>query len=108
MGDRPTGTMGHPLCAGNSHVVAGSDNLKTRPDNGLVENQKSGAKTLTRGGKVDAVEGAASKRVVINQWKSVDEAKKFYSSPLLRRRSHRKKFTAGGADFYRRGSTKPN
>src|ERR1051325_6605830 len=48
-----------------------------------AENQKSGAKTLARGGKVDVVEGTAPKRVVVNQWKSVDEAKKFYSSSWI-------------------------
>src|SRR5215208_4205298 len=46
-----------------------------------AENQKSGAKTLARGGKIEVMEGTAPKRVVMNQWKSADEAKKFYSSP---------------------------
>ena len=61
-----------------------------------AENQKSGAKALTRGGKVDVVEGTAPKRVVINQWKSVDEAKKFYSSPVVKKAfEDRKKFVTG-------------
>jgi uncharacterized protein (DUF1330 family) len=65
-----------------------------------AENQKSGAKTLTRGGKVDAVEGTAPKRVVVNQWKSADEAKKFYSSPAVKKAfEDRKKFTTSARTF---------
>ena len=65
-----------------------------------AENQKSGAKSLARGGKVDVVEGTAPKRVVINQWKSVDEAKKFYSSPVVTKAfEDRKKFVTGSRTY---------
>ena len=31
------------------------------------------------------LEGAAPKRVVISQWKSMDDAKKFYSSEVVKK-----------------------
>jgi uncharacterized protein (DUF1330 family) len=65
-----------------------------------AENQKAGGKLLTRGGKVEVVEGAAPTRVVISQWKSMDDAKKFYSSPTVKTAfEDRKKFTAGARVF---------
>src|SRR5436190_17638279 len=46
------------------------------------------------------LEGAAPTRVVISQWKSVDDAKKFYSSPAVKTTfEDRKKFTAGARVF---------
>jgi uncharacterized protein (DUF1330 family) len=55
---------------------------------------------LARGGKVEVVEGTAPKRVVINQWKSVDEAKKFYSSPVVTKAfEDRKKFVTGSRTY---------
>ena len=65
-----------------------------------AENQKAGGKQLVRGGKTEVVEGAAPKRVVISQWKSMDDAKKFYSSPTVKKAfEDRKKFTSGGRTF---------
>jgi uncharacterized protein (DUF1330 family) len=65
-----------------------------------AENQKSGGKQLSRGGKVEVVEGAAPKRVVISQWKSVDEAKNFYNSPVVKKAfEDRKKFSSGQRTF---------
>jgi uncharacterized protein (DUF1330 family) len=61
-----------------------------------AENQKAGGKQLARGGRTEAVEGAAPKRVVISQWKSVDDAKKFYASAVVKKAfEDRKKFTSG-------------
>ena len=46
------------------------------------------------------LEGAAPKRVVISQWKSMDDAKKFYSSEVVETAfENRKKFTSGGRTF---------
>ena len=47
------------------------------------------------------VEDAAPKRVVvISQWKSMEGAKKFYSSEVIRKAfEDRKKFTSGGRTF---------
>ena len=65
-----------------------------------AENQKAGGKQLARGGKLEVVEGAAPKRVVISQWKSMDDAKKFYSSPTVKKAfEDRKKFSSGGRTF---------
>jgi uncharacterized protein (DUF1330 family) len=65
-----------------------------------AENQKAGGKFLARGGKVEVVEGAAPKRVVISQWKSMDDAKKFYSSPAVKKAfEDRKKFTTDARTF---------
>jgi uncharacterized protein (DUF1330 family) len=65
-----------------------------------AENQKAGGKQLVRGGKAEVVEGAAPKRVVISQWKSMDDAKNFYSSPTVKKAfEDRKKFTSGGRTF---------
>ena len=65
-----------------------------------AENQKAGGKQLVRGGKAEVVEGAAPKRVVISQWKSMDDAKKFYSSEVVKKAfDDRKKFTSGGRTF---------
>jgi uncharacterized protein (DUF1330 family) len=36
-----------------------------------AENKKAGGKQLTRGGKVEVVEGAAPKRIVMSEWKSM-------------------------------------
>jgi len=59
-----------------------------------AENKKAGGKMLVRAGRVEVVEGAAPKRVVIFQWRSMDEAKKFYSSAVVKKAlEDRKKFT---------------
>jgi len=50
-----------------------------------VENQKTEAKQLVRGGKLETIEGMAPKRVVITHWKSMNEAKKFYSSAVVKK-----------------------
>jgi uncharacterized protein (DUF1330 family) len=65
-----------------------------------AENKKVGARPLARGTKVEAIEGTAPKRVVINQWPSMDAAKKFYSSPVVKKAfEDRKKFTSGQRTF---------
>lgn len=65
-----------------------------------AENQKASGKSLVRAGRVEAVEGAAPKRVFIGQWKSMDEAKKFYSSAVVQKAfEDRKKFTAGSRTY---------
>jgi uncharacterized protein (DUF1330 family) len=59
-----------------------------------TENKKAGAKIVVRAGRVEVVEGPAPKRVVISQWRSMDDAKKFYSSAVVRTAfEDRKKFT---------------
>ena len=59
-----------------------------------AENKKAGAKLVVQAGRVEVVEGAAPKRVVISQWRSMDDAKKFYSSAVVRKAfEDRKKFT---------------
>jgi uncharacterized protein (DUF1330 family) len=64
------------------------------------ENKKMGAKQLTRGGRIEVVEGTAPKRIVINQWPSMDAAKKFYSSDVVKKAfEDRKKFTSGQRTF---------
>jgi uncharacterized protein (DUF1330 family) len=66
----------------------------------VAENQKAGAKTLVRAGRIEAVEGTAPKRVVINQWKSMDDAKKHYAQPIIKKGfEDRKKFTSGSRIF---------
>jgi uncharacterized protein (DUF1330 family) len=63
-------------------------------------NKNSGGKQLVRGGRVEVVEGAAPKRVVISQWKSLQEAKNFYASPTVKKAfDDRKKFSTGGRTF---------
>ena len=65
-----------------------------------AENKKMGAKALARGGKIEVVEGTAPKRVVINQWPSMDVAKQFYSSPVVKKAfEDRKKFTSSQRTF---------
>lgn len=60
----------------------------------MAENKKAGAKIVVLAGRVEVVEGAAPKRVVISQWRSMDDAKKFYSSAVVRNAfEDRKKFT---------------
>jgi uncharacterized protein (DUF1330 family) len=50
--------------------------------------------------KAEVLEDAAPKRVVISQWKSMDDAKKFYSSEVVKTAfENRKKFTSGGRTF---------
>jgi uncharacterized protein (DUF1330 family) len=57
-------------------------------------NKKSGAKIVVRAGRVEVVEGAVPQRVVISQWRSMDDAKRFYSSAVIRKAiEDRKKFT---------------
>ena len=59
-----------------------------------AENKKAGAKLVVQAGRVEVVEGAAPNRVVISQWRSMDDAKKFYSSAVVRKAfEDRKKFT---------------
>jgi uncharacterized protein (DUF1330 family) len=65
-----------------------------------AENKKAGGKQLTRGGKVEVVEGAAPKRIVMSEWKSMDDAKKFYSSDIVKKAfEDRKKFSSGARTF---------
>ena len=65
-----------------------------------TENQKSGSKQVVRGGKVETIEGAAPKRVVISHWKSMEEAKKFYTSDAAKKGfEDRKKFTSGARTY---------
>ena len=46
------------------------------------------------------VEDAAPRRVVISQWKGMEDAKKFYSSEVIKKAfEDRKKFTSGGRTF---------
>ena len=55
------------------------------------------------------LEGAAPKRVVISQWKSMDDAKKFYSSEVIKKSIRRsKKVHVRWTHFCRRSSTKLN
>jgi uncharacterized protein (DUF1330 family) len=59
-----------------------------------AENKKTGAKIVVQAGRVEVVEGAAPKRVVISQWRSMDDAKKFYSSAVVKKAfEDRKEFT---------------
>ena len=46
--------------------------------------QKSGGKFLTQAAKPIAVEGEAPSTVTVVQFKSMDEAKKFYLSPEMK------------------------
>ena len=65
-----------------------------------AENKKMGAKALARGGKIEVVEGTAPKRVVINQWPSMEVAKQFYSSAVVKKAfEDRKKFTSSQRTF---------
>jgi uncharacterized protein (DUF1330 family) len=65
-----------------------------------AENKKAGGKQLARGGRVEVIEGPAPKRVVISEWKSMDEAKKFYSSaPVKKAFDDRKKFSSGARTY---------
>jgi len=43
--------------------------------------QKYGGQYLVRGGRVDALEGDAPKRCVIQAWKSMADAHRWYDSP---------------------------
>jgi uncharacterized protein (DUF1330 family) len=47
--------------------------------------QNSGGKFLTQAGKTIAVEGEPGSSITIVQFKSMDEAKKFYLSPEMKR-----------------------
>ena len=70
-----------------------------------AENQKSGGKQLSRGGKVEVVEGAAPKRVVCIAVGGIDEAKKFYDSPVVKKAfEDREEFSSGQRTFIVRGS----
>ena len=68
---------------------------------GLVaENQKAGGKFLAQGGRVEVVEGSGPKRVVITQWKSMDDAKKYYATPAVKKLfEDRKQFTKDARIF---------
>jgi len=73
-----------------------------------TENQKSGAKFLTRGGRIEAIEGTAPKRVIISQWSSVDEAKKFYNSAAIKKAfEDRKPFVKNSLTYIVEGSVEP-
>ena len=65
-----------------------------------AENQKTGAKQLVRGGKLETIEGVAPKRVVITHWKSMDEAQKFYSSAAVKKGFEDRKKSTSGARTY--------
>ena len=59
-----------------------------------AENKKAGAKILVQAGRVEVVEDAAPQRVFIAQWRSMDDAKKYYSSEVVKKAfEDRKKFT---------------
>src|SRR4051812_43188321 len=63
------------------------DQAKYAPIQQIItsENQKSGGKFLTRGARIEAVEGTAPRRVIISQWSSVEEAQKFYNSAAMKK-----------------------
>jgi uncharacterized protein (DUF1330 family) len=73
-----------------------------------TENQKSGAKFLVRGGRTEAVEGAAPSRVIISQWKSVDDAKKFYNSAVIKKAfEDRKPYVKNSLTYITEGTVEP-
>ena len=73
-----------------------------------TENQKSGAKFLVRGGRTEAVEGAAPNRVIISQWKSVDDAKKFYNSAVIKKAfEDRKPYVKNSLIYITEGTVEP-
>jgi uncharacterized protein (DUF1330 family) len=61
----------------------------------LATVEKYGGRFLVRGGKAEAVEGAAPKRMVVLEFPSLDQAQKWYRSPeyapliLLRQKGSR-------------------
>ena len=86
------------------------DQAKYAPIQQIIanENQKSGAKFLTRGGRVEAVEGAAPPRVIVSQWKSVDEAKKFYTSATIKKAfEDRKPYVKNSLTYIVEGTIEP-
>jgi uncharacterized protein (DUF1330 family) len=65
-----------------------------------AENKKAGGRQLSRGGRVEIVEGAPPKRIVISEWKSMAEAKAFYASPTVKKAfEDRKKFSKGARTY---------
>ena len=77
--------------------VAGYEPIRTTL---TAENQKAGGKFLAQGGRVEMVEGTAPKRVIITQWKSMDDAKKYYATPAVKKAfEDRKQFTRGARIF---------
>jgi uncharacterized protein (DUF1330 family) len=86
------------------------DQAKYAPIQQIIasENQKSGAKFLTRGGRVEAVEGTAPPRVIVSQWKSVDDAKKFYGSPTIKKAfEDRKPYVKNSLTYIVEGTVEP-
>jgi uncharacterized protein (DUF1330 family) len=72
------------------------------------ENQKSGGKFLTRGGRIEAVEGTAPRRVIITEWRSVDEAKKFYNSAAIKKAfEDRKAYVKNSLTYIVEGTIEP-
>jgi hypothetical protein len=72
--------------------------------NGITKSNRSAGLPLPHAclcaGAAILTGGATPKRVVISEWKSMDDAKKFYSSPAVKKASEdRKKFTSGQRTF---------
>jgi uncharacterized protein (DUF1330 family) len=73
-----------------------------------TENQKAGGKFLSRGGRVEAIEGAAPARVIISQWNSVDDAKKFYNSAVIKKAfEDRKPYVKNSLTYIAEGTVEP-
>jgi uncharacterized protein (DUF1330 family) len=73
-----------------------------------TENQKSGGKFLVRGGRVEGVEGAAPKRVIISQWNNIDDAKKFYNSAIIKKAfEDRKPYVKNSLTYIAEGTVEP-
>jgi uncharacterized protein (DUF1330 family) len=73
-----------------------------------TENQKAGAKFLIRGGRVEAVDGIAPARVIISQWNSVDDAKKFYNSAVIKKAfEDRKPYVRNSLTYIAEGTIEP-
>jgi uncharacterized protein (DUF1330 family) len=73
-----------------------------------TENQKAGAKFLVRGGRVEGIEGASPKRVIISQWNSVDDAKKFYNSAVIKKAfEDRKPYVKNSLTYIVEGTIEP-
>ena len=73
-----------------------------------TENQKAGGKFLVRGGRVEGVDGAAPKRVIISQWNSIDDAKKFYNLAVIKKAfEDRKAYVKNSLTYIAEGTVEP-
>jgi len=84
------------------------DQAKYSPIQQIItsENQKSGGKFITRGGRIEAVDGTPPRRVIITQWSSVDEAKKFYNSAAIKKAfEDRKPYVRNSLTYIVEGTT---